>query len=117
MLEGYYMNALTQELVELLTLEKLEEHIFRGNSRNLVKRVFGGQVLGQALRAASYTTNRPAHSLHAYFFMVVMSMHRSFMKLIHCEMVKVLQVDKCVRSNMDVQFFRRWYLLPIQKKA
>jgi acyl-CoA thioesterase II len=68
MLEGYYMNALTQELVELLTLEKLEEHIFRGNSRNLVgKRVFGGQVLGQALRAASYTTNRPAHSLHAYF--------------------------------------------------
>ena len=68
MLEGYYMNALTQELVELLTLEKLEEHIFRGNSRNLVgKRVFGGQVLGQALRAASYTTDRPAHSLHAYF--------------------------------------------------
>lgn len=62
------MNALTQELVELLSLEKLEENIYRGMSRNLVgKRVFGGQVLGQALRAASYTTNRPAHSLHAYF--------------------------------------------------
>jgi acyl-CoA thioesterase-2 len=62
------MNALTQELVELLSLEKLEENIFRGHSRNLVgKRVFGGQVLGQALRAASYTANRPAHSLHAYF--------------------------------------------------
>ncbi|SPL69676.1 acyl-CoA thioesterase [Acinetobacter stercoris] len=62
------MNALTQELVELLTLEKLEEHIFRGQSRNLVgKRVFGGQVLGQALRAASYTADRPANSLHAYF--------------------------------------------------
>ena len=62
------MNALTQELVELLTLEKLEENIYRGISRNLVgKRVFGGQVLGQALRAASYTTERPAHSLHAYF--------------------------------------------------
>ncbi|WP_111855012.1 acyl-CoA thioesterase [Acinetobacter oleivorans] len=62
------MNALTQELVELLTLEKLEENIYRGVSRNLVgKRVFGGQVLGQALRAASYTTDRPAHSLHAYF--------------------------------------------------
>ncbi len=43
------MNALTQELVELLTLEKLEENIYRGISRNLVgKRVFGGQVLGQA---------------------------------------------------------------------
>ena len=62
------MNALTQELVELLTLEKLEEHIFRGQSRNLVgKRVFGGQVLGQALRAASYTADRPVNSLHAYF--------------------------------------------------
>lgn len=62
------MNALTQELVELLTLEKLEENIYRGMSRNLVgKRVFGGQVLGQALRAASYTTDRPAHSMHAYF--------------------------------------------------
>lgn len=62
------MNALTQELVELLTLEKLEENIYRGISRNLVgKRVFGGQVLGQALRAASYTTDRPAHSMHAYF--------------------------------------------------
>ena len=62
------MNALTQELVDLLTLEKLEENIYRGISRNLVgKRVFGGQVLGQALRAASYTTDRPAHSFHAYF--------------------------------------------------
>ncbi len=35
------MNALTQELVDLLTLEKLEENIYRGISRNLVgKRVF-----------------------------------------------------------------------------
>jgi acyl-CoA thioesterase II len=62
------MNQLTQELVDLLTLERIEENIFRGKSQNLVgKRVFGGQVLGQALRAASYTTERPAHSLHAYF--------------------------------------------------
>ena len=62
------MKALTQELIELLSLERLEDNIFRGISRNLVgKRVFGGQVLGQALRAASYTTDRPAHSMHAYF--------------------------------------------------
>ena len=62
------MMTLTQELIDLLSLEKLEEDIYRGKSRNLVgKRVFGGQVLGQALRAASYTTDRPAHSLHAYF--------------------------------------------------
>ncbi len=46
------------------------------------KRVFGGQVLGQALRAASYTTDRPAHSLHAYFLFGGMSTHRLFMKWI-----------------------------------
>ena len=53
------MKALTQELIELLSLERLEDNIFRGISRNLVgKRVFGGQVLGQAFRAASYTKDR-----------------------------------------------------------
>jgi acyl-CoA thioesterase-2 len=60
---------LTKELIEVLTLEKIEEDLFRGQSRNFVgSRVFGGQVLGQALRAASLTTDgRPAHSFHAYF--------------------------------------------------
>ncbi len=62
------MNELTQQLLAVLDLEKLEEDLFRGQSFNLVgKRVFGGQVLAQALRAAAYTTDRPAHSLHAYF--------------------------------------------------
>lgn len=62
------MRLLTQELIELLSLEKLEENLYRGQSKDLVgKRVFGGQVLGQALRAASYTSAYPAHSLHAYF--------------------------------------------------
>lgn len=62
------MMILTKELIDLLSLERLDENMFRGQSRNLVgKRVFGGQVLGQALRAASYTTDRPAHSMHAYF--------------------------------------------------
>lgn len=61
-------KQLTDDLVQLLTLERLEDGLYRGQSRNLVgKRVFGGQVLGQALRAASYTTDRPAHSLHGYF--------------------------------------------------
>ena len=62
-------RELTQELIDVLTLEKLEEDLFRGQSRNFVgNRVFGGQVLGQGLRAASLTTDgRPAHSLHAYF--------------------------------------------------
>ena len=60
---------LTKELLDILTLEKIEEDFYRGQSRNFVgNRVFGGQVLGQALRAASLTTDgRPAHSLHAYF--------------------------------------------------
>ena len=62
------MATLMDELLEVLTLEKLEADLYRGQSRNFVgKRVFGGQVLGQALRAAAHTTDRPAHSLHAYF--------------------------------------------------
>lgn len=62
-------QQLTAELVDILTLEKIEEDLFRGKSHNFVgARVFGGQVLGQALRAASMTTDgRPAHSLHGYF--------------------------------------------------
>lgn len=59
-----------EELLRLLELEEIEENIFRGQSQDLgFKNVFGGQVLGQALSAASYTAppERSAHSLHAYF--------------------------------------------------
>ena len=74
------MNALTQELVELLTLEKLEENIYRGISRNLV----GKRVLEVRFSVKHYvlllTTDRPAHSLHAYFYMVVILMLQSSMK-------------------------------------
>jgi acyl-CoA thioesterase II len=57
------------ELVVLLDLEKIEENIFRGVSpKDRSQRVFGGQVLGQALVAAGRTVEgRIAHSLHAYF--------------------------------------------------
>jgi acyl-CoA thioesterase-2 len=58
------------ELLKLLKLEKIEENIFRGQSQDLgFGNVFGGQVLGQALSAASQTvpSERRAHSLHAYF--------------------------------------------------
>lgn len=58
------------ELLWLLKLEKIEENIFRGNSQDLgFGNIFGGQVLGQALSAASQTVSdeRSAHSLHAYF--------------------------------------------------
>jgi acyl-CoA thioesterase-2 len=58
------------ELVELLDLEKIEENIFRGRQPNEDRqRVFGGQVAGQALVAATRTVDpeRHVHSLHAYF--------------------------------------------------
>jgi acyl-CoA thioesterase-2 len=57
-------------LLALLDLEKIEENIFRALSPpEPVQRVFGGQVLAQALVAATRTveTQRPCHSFHAYF--------------------------------------------------
>jgi len=63
------VRPILADLVKLLELERIEDRIFRGESRDLGgARVFGGQVLGQALTAASYTVqNRQVHSLHAYF--------------------------------------------------
>jgi acyl-CoA thioesterase-2 len=60
-----------EELIALLDLEPIEVNIFRGISpKDRSQRVFGGQVLGQALVAASRTVeNRLAHSLHAYFLL------------------------------------------------
>jgi acyl-CoA thioesterase-2 len=58
-----------RELLDLMTLEPLEVNLFRGDSRDIgTPRVFGGQVLAQALLAASQTVeDRVVHSLHAYF--------------------------------------------------
>jgi acyl-CoA thioesterase II len=63
------VNPLLKDLLQVLKLERLEIDLFRGQSRKLVGgRVFGGQVLGQALAAAYATVEgREAHSLHAYF--------------------------------------------------
>jgi acyl-CoA thioesterase-2 len=64
------MTSPASELIELLSLERLEDNLFRGQSRDIgTKYVFGGQVLGQALSAAQATMAQPrdAHSLHAYF--------------------------------------------------
>jgi acyl-CoA thioesterase II len=57
------------ELLKLLDLERIEDNLFRGGSRDVgAPQVFGGQVLGQALVAASRTVEgRLVHSLHAYF--------------------------------------------------
>src|ERR1043166_1123097 len=60
-----------RELIALLDLEPIEVNIFRGGSpKDRSQRVFGGQVLGQALVAANRTVEgRLCHSLHAYFLL------------------------------------------------
>ena len=63
---------LVAQLVELMQLESTGEDRFRGQSANIgTPAVFGGQVLGQALVAASRTVpaDRAVHSMHAYFLL------------------------------------------------
>lgn len=58
------------DLIRLLDLEEIEQNHYRANAPNEGwQRVYGGQVLGQALVAASRTVpeDRQAHSLHGYF--------------------------------------------------
>jgi acyl-CoA thioesterase-2 len=65
-------SSALDNLLNILDLEPLEENLFRGRSpQHGWQRVFGGQVLGQALVAAVRTVpaNRIAHSLHAYFLL------------------------------------------------
>jgi acyl-CoA thioesterase II len=60
------------DLVSILDLERLEQNLFRGRGPSAGwQRVYGGQVLGQALVAAVRTVpeERVAHSLHAYFLL------------------------------------------------
>ena len=63
------MSAALDQLLSILDLERLGENLFRGLSPQVGwQRVFGGQVIGQALVAACRTVeDRTAHSLHAYF--------------------------------------------------
>ena len=59
-------------ILSLLDIEPLEGNVFRGPSMNEGwQRVYGGQVLGQALMAASRTVEaeRYVHSLHGYFLL------------------------------------------------
>lgn len=61
-----------QQLLDIIQLEQLDTTLFRGqNYITPWKRVFGGQVLGQALNAAYRTVDetRLAHSLHGYFIL------------------------------------------------
>ena len=63
------MSTAVQTMLDVLNIEQLEVNLFRGRSpQDRWQRVFGGQVIGQALVAASRTVEgRSPHSLHAYF--------------------------------------------------
>ncbi len=66
------MSSAVKDLLDLLDLEPLEVNLFRGRSPQAGwQRVFGGQVIGQALVAAVRTVDasRPPHSMHAYFLL------------------------------------------------
>ena len=65
------MSSAVQDLLAVLDLEPLEVNLFRGRSPQVGwQRVFGGQVIGQALVAATRTVEgRPPHSMHAYFLL------------------------------------------------
>lgn len=64
------MSRVLDDLVSLLSLEPIEENLFRGRSQDLgFPQLFGGQVVGQSLSAASKTVDdeRHVHSMHGYF--------------------------------------------------
>ena len=63
-------TALVDQLTQLLDVERIDTDLYRGARQpGGVGRVFGGQVIAQALQAAqrSVEDGRTAHSLHAYF--------------------------------------------------
>jgi len=62
----------TEQLLKVLELEQLDTNVFRGQNMTIgTKRVFGGQVLAQALYAANETvpSDRFVHSIHGYFIL------------------------------------------------
>ncbi len=66
------MSTAIQDLLTILDIEPLDVNLFRGRSPQVGwQRVFGGQVIGQALVAAVRTVEaaRPPHSMHAYFLL------------------------------------------------
>lgn len=62
-------SAQLEELISILQLEQVELNLFRAtHPAGRERRLYGGQIMAQALMAASQTvTQRPVHSLHGYF--------------------------------------------------
>lgn len=66
------MSFTARDLVRLLDLEPIEHNIYRGQNRDIgTGRIYGGQVLAQALVAAQRTVDeeRAVHSMHGYFIL------------------------------------------------
>ena len=65
------MSSAVTDMLSILDLEQIETNLFRGQSPQIEwQRVFGGQVIGQALVAACRTVkDRNVHSLHGYFIL------------------------------------------------
>jgi len=66
------MTSALSDLLGILDLERLEENLYRGLSLDAGwPRIYGGQVIAQALVAAARTVGpeRQAHSLHGYFLL------------------------------------------------
>ncbi|HSG47042.1 MAG TPA: acyl-CoA thioesterase II [Longimicrobiales bacterium] len=66
------MSFPASDLLDLLRLERIEHNIYRGQNRDVgTGRIYGGQVLAQALVAAQNTVeaDRPIHSMHGYFIL------------------------------------------------
>jgi len=64
------MSTKLEELIRLLELERIEKYLFRAHHpEDREHRLYGGQIMAQALRAAAATVvaDRLAHSLHGYF--------------------------------------------------
>src|ERR671939_460990 len=70
-IESTAMSKGLIDLISILDLEQLEVNLFRGNSpKTSWQRVFGGQVIGQAMVAACRTVEgRLPHSIHCYFIL------------------------------------------------
>ena len=67
---GTPMRPALAALLELLTLERIDANLFRAfHPKDRQHRLYGGQIMAQALRAAAHTVpeERFVHSLHGYF--------------------------------------------------
>ena len=67
---GTEMSPALEGLLEILALERIDKHLFRAfHPGDREHRLYGGQIMAQALRAAAYTVaeDRFVHSLHGYF--------------------------------------------------